>query len=173
MTPEEFAQLQPGDDVIFIGFSNSFVTNGKSYKVVQKHIRSVSITNNLNSVGYFSDIDKILKVKKEMRFEIGKQYKNINGQKIHTCIAFSPEGWPILRSDPSYTSVVVLKPDSHVKDHWEEYIPLVIHKRYVHWFRTSVTSSMFTHCSDRKLDSINGYSVLYVQEVSFEEKKNA
>jgi len=170
MTPEEFAQLQPGDDVIFIGFSNSFVTNGKSYKVVQKHIRSVSITNNLNSVGYFSDIDKILKVKKEMRFEIGKQYKNINGQKIHTCIAFSPEGWPILRSDPSYTSVVVLKPDSHVKDHWEEYIPPVIHKRYVHWYRIP-KSGVFIHATVKKVDRINGYPVLHVQEVSFEEKK--
>ena len=170
MTPEEFAQLQPGDDVIFIGISNSFVTNGKSYKVVQKHIKLVSITNNLNSVGYFSNIDKISKVKKEIRFKIGKQYKNINKQKIHTCIAFSPEGWPILRSDPSYTNVIILKPDSHVKDHWEEYIPPVIHKRYVHWYRIP-KSGVFIHATVKKVDRINGYPVLHVQEVSFEEKK--
>lgn len=174
MTPEEFDQLQFGDDVIFIGNSNSFVANGKSYKVVQKSIgtiRSISIVNDLGMLGSINDLDKILK--KEMRFEIGKQYKNINKQKIHTCIAFSPEGWPILRSDPSYTNVIILKPDSHVKDHWEEYIPPVIHKRYIHWYRTSVTSSMFTHCSDRKLENIAGIPVLHVQEVSFEEKRDA
>lgn len=175
MTPEEFAQLQPGDDVIFIGNSNSFVTNGKSYKVVQKNtgtIGSISIVNDQGTIGFISDLDKILKVKKRMRFEIGKQYKNINKQKIHTCIAFTPEGWPILRGDPSYTNVIILKPDSHVKDHWEEYIPPVIHKAYVHWFRNRYLNGEITaETFDHKKDIVAGSPVFHIQEVSFEEKK--
>lgn len=68
MTPEEFAQLQPGDDVIFIGNSNSFVTNGKSYKVVQKWIgtiRTISIVNDQGIVDFISDLDKISKQEKK------------------------------------------------------------------------------------------------------------
>lgn len=168
MTPEEFAQLQPGDDVIFIGISNSFVTNGKSYKVVQKHIRSVSIVNNLGSVGYFSGIDKILKVKKEMRFEIGKQYRNKIGGSISKCIALTKENLPVLQNLPVKKNVFVVAEET--QKNWEEYIPPVIHKRYVHWYRIP-KSGVFIHATVKKVDRINGYPVLHVQEVSFEEKK--
>lgn len=59
-----------------------------------------------------------------------------------------------------------------IEINWEKYIPPMVHKAYVHWFRWN-NGSIGSCILESKKDNPCGHPALYVQEVSFEEKRDA
>ena len=166
MTPEEFSKLKPGDKIALF---NSKLDLKRNTYTIQGNVTSESADLTNNGIAINPECWTLVE-KAKPKFEVGKQYKN-NKLKLDTaeCIAIANNGFAILKRKSSH----VFEVNPEINSNWEEYIPPIIHKRYVHWIKPDWSSALMTYTTDEKLEHINGKLVLHVQEVSFEEKKNA